>query len=215
MCDGPTRIIDSKMTGKGMQIDLYMTTPATESLGPFKRYALWVQGCNKRCKGCISPDAQPLDKGTGVSVEDLATDILSVPEIEGITISGGEPFLQQESLAMLVDLLRSKRDLGVIVYTGMRYSEIKDTPLAQRCDLIIDGEYIEDLNDDKSLRGSSNQSAICITDRYEKYVKTQFGIPGRKVEFIVRNQQVDMIGIPPKYIVPTIGDNDYDSVPGM
>lgn len=181
-----------------MEIRLYMTCPSTEALGPYKRYALWVQGCNKRCKGCVSPDAQPLTGGYSVSVEDLTADILSAPDIEGITISGGEPFLQQEALCELIDLVRSKWDAGVIIYTGMLYSEIEDTPLAKRCDLIIDGEYIDELNDDKSLRGSSNQQIIRLTERYYDCVDCYYGIPGRKVEFIPNGKVIQMVGIPSK-----------------
>ena len=191
-----------------MKLRLYMTVKATEALGPFKRYAIWVQGCNKRCKGCIAPDAQPLTGGYSISVEDLATDILSAPDIEGITISGGEPFLQQDALCVLINLIQLKKDLGVIVYTGMKYCEVNATPLVQRCDLIIDGEYIEDLNDDKNLRGSSNQNAICVTDRYKQYVQQRFGSPGRKVEFIVNNRQVNMIGIPAKRMLPDVRRNN-------
>ena len=187
-----------------MQLSLYMTHPITEALGPFKRYALWVQGCNKRCKGCISPDAQPLDGGVAIEVADLARQIAGISQIEGITISGGEPFLQQEALCELIDQVRLTRDLGVMVYTGMQYSEIKETPLAQRCDLIIDGEYIDSQNDDKSLRGSANQTAICLTDRYRQYVQQEFGVVGRKVEFVIKNHQVDMIGIPPRRTVTEI-----------
>ena len=191
--------------GEGMQLILYMTHPTTEALGPFKRYAIWVQGCNKRCKGCISPDAQSLDGGIVVDVADLAAEILFVPDIEGITVSGGEPFLQQRALATLVDLLRDKRDMGVIVYTGILYEEIKETPLAQRCDLIIDGEYIEELNDDKSMRGSSNQKAICVTDRYQRFAEHHYGVSGRKVEFCIDSGSVNMVGIPSRSIAMEIG----------
>ena len=187
-----------------MQLALYMTHPITEVLGPYKRYALWVQGCNKRCKGCISPDAQPLGGGYSVDAKDLAIEILRQSEIEGITISGGEPFLQQEALCELIDLLRAEKNLGVIIYTGMLYSEVKTTPLAQRCDLIIDGEYIEELNDDKSLRGSSNQNAICISDRYLDVLDAHYGRSGRKVEFIQQANAFNMIGIPSKSISKTL-----------
>ena len=184
-----------------------MTCPVTEALGPFKRYAIWVQGCNKRCKGCISPDAQSLDGGITIAVEHLVHEIISNPNIEGITISGGEPFLQQNALCELIDSVRTRRDIGVIIYTGMHYSEIQSTILALRCDLIIDGEYIEELNDDRSLRGSSNQNAICVTNRYRSYVNQQFGQPGRKVEFVVKNNQIDMIGIPPRSALTEITRN--------
>lgn len=187
-----------------MKIKLYMQHCKTSALGPAQRYALWVQGCNKRCPGCISPEAQPLDGGYSVEVERLAHEILSQPDIEGITISGGEPFLQQIALCELIDTVRSRRDIGVIVYTGMHYSEIKNTALAQRCDLIIDGEYIEELNDDRSLRGSSNQQIICMTDRYIEFVGQHYGQPGRKIELVQRENFFNMIGIPSKNIASTL-----------
>ncbi len=182
-----------------MIINVYMTVQTTEALGPYKRYALWVQGCNKRCPGCISPDAQPLSGGAVVDVKKLAMEIAETQDIEGITISGGEPFLQQDALCELIDLIRSKRDLGVIIYTGMLYEEIQDTVLVRKCDLIIDGTYIETLNDDKSLRGSSNQNVICVSDRYKSVVEDLYGQPGRKVEFIQRDGRFDMIGIPSRH----------------
>lgn len=181
-----------------MQLRLYMTRKTTEALGPYKRYAVWVQGCNKRCKGCISPNAQSLSGGYSIPVEDLAADILSVPDIEGITISGGEPFLQQDALCELIDHIRSKRDIGVIIYTGMLYSEIAHSALAKHCDLIVDGEYIDALNDDKSLRGSSNQKIVCVSARYRDVVDRVYGQPGRKIEFVPRDGRLDMIGIPSK-----------------
>lgn len=189
-----------------MQLRLYMTAKSTEVLGPNKRYAIWVQGCNKRCKGCISPDAQSLSGGYSISVEDLAAEIISVPSIEGITISGGEPFLQQEALCELIDFVRDERDIGVIVYTGMLYSEIRDTSLAKRCDLIIDGEYIEDLNDNKSLRGSSNQNTICLTRRYKNIVSEYYGADGRKIELVFTDGTLRMLGIPSKEFEQMIGE---------
>lgn len=188
------------------KIQLYMTCRSTKALGPYTRYAVWVQGCKKRCPGCIAPDAQPLDGGYVEDVECLVQDILSQPDIEGITISGGEPFLQQEALCELIDTLHSKRDLGVIVYTGMLYEEIAQTPLAKRCDLIVDGEYIEALNDDLSLRGSSNQRVICISSRYANIVKQHYGLPGRKMEFVIKNNRTSMIGIPSKKTAQMIKD---------
>lgn len=186
-----------------MKLRIYMMPVTTEALGPYRRCAFWVQGCTRRCPGCISPDAQSLDGGVLVEVEQLAQQISQLSSVEGITISGGEPFLQQSALCELIDLVRKRRDLGVIVYTGLLYSEIAESPLAQRCDLIIDGEYVEKLNDDRSLRGSSNQNIICISDRYRSVVDSYYGCPGRRIEFIQRNGRFDMVGIPSKSITYT------------
>jgi anaerobic ribonucleoside-triphosphate reductase activating protein len=181
-------------------INLYMKAPSTEALGPFRRFAIWVQGCNKHCKGCIAKDSWNIDAGEKVDIQKLAEEILRQPDIEGITISGGEPFLQENALASLVEFVKSKRDIGVIIYTGMKYTDVAKTRLIQCCDLLIDGEYIEELNDGKSLRGSSNQNVIPITGRYRTLVEDIYNQQGRKVEFIVRDGHMDMIGIPPKKI---------------
>lgn len=191
-------------------INVYMTCPSTEALGPNKRYALWVQGCNRRCKGCISTDAQPLDGGYSISVSDLAADILAQPDIEGITISGGEPFLQENALCQLIMAIRCNRDLGVICYTGNRYEDIANTILASLCDIIIDGEYIEEMNDDRSLRGSSNQRIICTSGRYKALAPQIYGQNGRKMEFYLGSLGIKMVGIPSKEVTGKIGGTDSE-----
>jgi len=175
-----------------------MTAPSTKALGPYDRYVVWVQGCLKRCPGCISKESQPLDGGYEADTADLAESIINTADIEGITISGGEPFLQSEALVDLVNRVKAKKDIGVIVYTGNIFDEIKDNELTKLCDLIIDGAYIEDLNDGLSLRGSSNQNVCVITERYAKEAKELYGVQGRKIELHIKNGQTQMVGIPDK-----------------
>lgn len=191
---------------KNSAIRIYMSVPCSEVLGPYKRFIVWVQGCNKRCKGCIAKDSWAIDGGEFVIVDELAEQIIRQDAIEGITISGGEPFLQQESLCELIKKVREYKDLGVILYTGMNYDEIKDSALARYSDLIIDGEYIEELNDNKSLRGSSNQNIICITERYRNVVSDYYGVQGRKIELVLTNGGTQMIGIPTKEFGRMIGE---------
>ena len=184
-----------------MNIRLYMVVPQTEALGPGKRCAIWVQGCNKRCKGCIAPDAWNFDGGYEKDVAELAEEIINTPNIEGITISGGEPFLQQAALCDLIKLLQTQKDLSVIVYTGMLYEDIAETELASLCDIIIDGEYVEELNDNKSLRGSSNQRVIATSERYADVIGSLYSQNGRKVEMIVKDGTSCLVGIPSKSIM--------------
>ena len=179
-----------------MKLRLYMIVPCTRVLGPGKRFAIWVQGCNKRCNGCIAPDAWDVNGGFEQDVVELAEEIINTPNIEGITVSGGEPFLQQEALCDLIKLVQSQRDFSVIVYTGMFYEEVSETELASLCDIIIDGEYIEGLNDNKSLRGSSNQNAVCLTSKYRDTVNDYYGVAGRKIEMHVLNDTTNVVGIP-------------------
>ena len=187
------------------KIRVYMTAPSSTVLGPYNRFILWVQGCNKRCKGCIAKDAWDINGGEVVPVERLAEQIIAQEGIEGITISGGEPFLQQEALYGLIQKVREQKNIGVIIYTGMKYEEIKNTALANCADIVIDGEYIEELNDDKSLRGSSNQNVVCLTDRYRSVIDDYYGNQGRKIELVCDNGITRMIGVPSKGITKIIG----------
>ncbi len=188
------------------KLRLYMTAPCSEVLGPYKRFIVWVQGCKRRCKGCIAKDSWALDGGELVEVDTIVQQILRQENIEGITISGGEPFLQQDALCELISKVREHKNVGVIIYTGMKYSEIENTALAHSADLIIDGEYVEELNDNKSLRGSSNQNVLCLTERYKDIISEYYGIQGRKIELILADGITKMIGIPSKEFEQMIGE---------
>lgn len=176
---------------------LYQTACPVYTLGPFARYGIWVQGCQKRCPGCASPLAQPLDGGYEAALATLCERILCEPLIEGITISGGEPFLQSEALYLLVDGLRKRRDIGVIVYTGCSFEEIAKDPLTGLCDAIIDGNYIQELDDGRALRGSSNQRLACLTERYRHTIG--FGSFRRTTELLsTKEGKLSLVGIPGK-----------------
>lgn len=188
-------------------LNLYAILPATRALGPYCRFALWVQGCDRRCPGCISPDSRPRDGGNKIEVGKIAQAIQSSAEVEGLTISGGEPFLQAGQLADLLSRVRAYRDIGVILYTGYTFEEIRlkitkgnqdFARLLNHCDVLIDGAYIEQLNDGAALRGSSNQQAIYLTDRYREALSPLFGQTGRQVEFHLLGDVIFMAGIPGK-----------------
>jgi anaerobic ribonucleoside-triphosphate reductase activating protein len=139
-------------------------------------------------------------------VTNLARQIVETPGIEGLTVSGGEPFLQAGALCELIETVKKSRDLGVIIYTGYILPELlnSDIPDAKKllglCDLLIDGPYKEEYNDGKSLRGSSNQKIILLTERYGEYLEV-YGVEGRNIEIIVReNGKVRIVGIPPRDI---------------
>ena len=152
----------------------------------------------KRCNGCISKDSHLLDSGYEVDVNNLTEAVINTPGIEGITISGGEPYLQSEALVDLLNRIKSKKDLGVILYTGNDFKEIEKNELTNLCDIIIDGTYIESLNDGLSLRGSSNQNICLITKRYTNEVKNIYCVQGRKIELHFMDGKTTMVGIPDK-----------------
>ncbi len=183
---------------------LHARISGTRTLGPFMRYALWVQGCPFRCSGCMTPDAQPVEGGYEYDMQTLAGDILAQPEIEGLTLSGGEPFAQAQVLADLIEYLQNHRNLGVIAYTGYTRADVQRAALVcmnirrllARIDLLIDGPYIADLNHGAALVGSANQQIISLTDRYRPHLHLYDTHQPRQVELHVLQGERMLVGIP-------------------
>jgi len=84
-----------------------LLVPCTEAEGPGRRFALWLQGCPLRCPGCCNPEMLPFEGGEEWEVQALAERILATPDIEGVTLLGGEPVAQAGALTELCRLLRA------------------------------------------------------------------------------------------------------------
>jgi anaerobic ribonucleoside-triphosphate reductase activating protein len=182
-----------------MHLNIYAKIQSTKTLGPGQRYVLWVQGCPFRCHDCMTPRSQPFEGGTSVPVEDLVNEIMQTPGIEGITLSGGEPFSQAKALGQLIEQTREVSDLGVIVYTGYRYQDLHSVLdadlLLKNTDLLIDGPYIAKLDDGKSLRGSSNQNVMDLTGRYKPHLSKLYDQKGRQAEIRFIDDEAMIIGV--------------------
>ena len=133
--------------------------------GDGMRYVIFTQGCRHHCQGCQNPETWDFEAGEEKTVEELAEDIKQHRFIEGITLSGGDPFYQQKECCRLIDLLPP--ELTVWIYTGFDYDEIKDTELAQKADVLVTGPYIEFKKCEGKPYGSSNQE-IHRNENFEK-----------------------------------------------
>lgn len=189
-------------------LNIAATCAGTNALGPGFRSAIWVQGCPFNCKGCISPQWIPIKSARLVAVEVLVEKLLFNPFVEGFTISGGEPFLQAEGLAELMRQARRKRDLSLICFTGYRLDQLQTlsttngvSDLLSQVDVLIDGPYIEELNDNRGLRGSSNQVIHHLTDRLKHFdLETQ----PRNAEIHIRDGEMMFVGVPPQGVIPRV-----------
>lgn len=122
------------------------------------RYVIFTQGCMHGCKGCQNPDTWNFKGGYEVDIHELAADIVAREKfLDGITLSGGDPFYQADEC---VELLKLLPGVNVWIYTGFSYEEICDTELAKMADVIVDGPFIEELKCEGNYYGSSNQRVI-------------------------------------------------------
>lgn len=178
----------------------------TKVLGPGKRYAIWVQGCKKCCPGCVFPEGQPLNRnGMWMPVEEMFTDIMSVPDIRGVTISGGEPFLQATALLRLIKLVREQGRHDIMVYSGYTIEELQQQRepaidgILSNIDILVDGEYIEAQNNNSAYRGSDNQRLHFLSPKYRPFKKAMEQAKNRSLEFVCSSTgELFMIGLPAK-----------------
>lgn len=139
--------------------------------GPGLRMVIWTQGCIHNCKGCHNPQTHTLNEGYEVDTEEVIDKIKSLKLQKGITLSGGEPFLQPEALEKVAQEARSK-GLDVWAYTGFTFEQLldknnesyfKNLNLLRHVDVLVDGKFIEEKKDiSLKFRGSSNQRIIDV-----------------------------------------------------
>ena len=164
-----------------MQIERAIAGVTT--LGPGSRLVVWVNGCPRRCKGCVSPRLQ-------ASAPQNERDVIAflrqfdLSDADGVTVSGGEPFLQTEELWRMVRYLRGQGVEDILVYTGYTLGELRarhdaatDGVLAA-ISVLIDGPYREEENSGKgNLKGSDNQCVHIFREelraRYEAYSREE------------------------------------------
>lgn len=177
---------------------------STNLLGPFDRFVIWVHGCCFDCDGCLAENTK---NGSyhELSVERLARIVLE-SGCEGITISGGEPFLQAPALLCLIQAIRQERDVGVIVYSGFTLEELRaneaKAPLLSVIDVLIDGRYVKELDVGRPYIGSSNQRIHYLSPRYSEIGPSYYVLTGkRRAEIKFTNNQVVLIGVPSKNVL--------------
>lgn len=171
----------------------------TNVLGPGKRFVIWVQGCPFDCFNCTSPDWIPIEERNRIKISSLVDVIFEDKEIEGLTISGGEPMLQANGLSKLCKMIKERdSSKDFIVFTGfeseklIRNSNYK--PFLKWIDVLISEKYIDKLNNNKGLRGSSNQKIHFLSDKLLSF-KNDFYNQPRKLEYFFRKDEILMVGL--------------------
>lgn len=131
--------------------------PSSFVNGDGARYVVFVQGCRHHCDGCQNPETWGFDGGFEMPVSEIASDFKRHRLLDGITLSGGDPFFQQKDCVELLNLLPG---VNVWIYTGFEYDEIKNTELAKMADVLVTGRFVKELACDGKMYGSTNQKII-------------------------------------------------------
>jgi len=144
--------------------------------GPGLRYAIFTQGCPHYCPGCHNPESHSFTEGYLVSEEKVIEDIFRNPLLDGVTFSGGEPFMQAEELSAVASAVKEK-GLSVICFSGYTYEELIElsgdrkgyAELLGNIDILIDGRFeIDKKSMNLRFRGSWNQRAIDVPASLKK-----------------------------------------------
>jgi anaerobic ribonucleoside-triphosphate reductase activating protein len=130
--------------------------------GPGIRYTVFAQGCPLSCPDCHNPQTHDMNGGELRDIHAIAEEIRRDPLLDGVTFSGGEPFVQARVFAELAELIKERH---IICYTGYTFEELyrdeKNHLLLERIDVLVDGRFETNRRSLKAkFKGSVNQRVI-------------------------------------------------------
>lgn len=151
--------------------------------GPGLRYSIYVQGCPIRCEGCHNAQTWDFIGGEEVPVSKIIAEIEKNTLLDGITLTGGDPFSQAVPLIEIARFARS-RGLNVWVWSGWTYEELINgcapyaAELLEMCDVLVDGRFIlAERTLALEWRGSPNQRIIDLVKTRERGEVTLYEAP--------------------------------------
>lgn len=134
------------------------------------RTVIWTQGCSHNCKGCHNPETHDFNGGALIDIEDIKKELMNLKFQDGITLSGGDPFMQPDACLEIARFAK-KIGLNVWIYTGFTFDQLKTLgrtkpviiELLKNTDVLIDGKFVlEEKTYEAPYRGSKNQRIIDV-----------------------------------------------------
>ena len=128
------------------------------------RLTVFTQGCPHACPGCHNPETHDFNGGRMVDTSEIAAMLDANPMLDGVTLSGGEPFCQPGACIEIATAAHLK-GLNVWCYTGYTIEELEGHPLLNEVDVLVEGRYVEKQRTlELPFRGSRNQRIIVLRD---------------------------------------------------
>ena len=132
--------------------------------GSYFGVSLFVQGCHFHCKNCFNKSTWDFNGGKEYTEQTMERilDLLNRPYIKRFTLLGGEP-LAPENIEMSKEILKTIKnkypDIEIWLFTGYEKDNIIDKSILVYADVLVDGQYKDELRDlSLAFRGSSNQN---------------------------------------------------------
>lgn len=135
--------------------------------GPGLRLTVFTQGCPHHCPGCHNPQSHDFSGGELRDTDEIMDIMRDNILLDGVTLSGGEPFAQPEACAEIAKAAH-EAGLNVWCYTGYLYEELikggsEWLELLKNVDVLVDGPFVMALRTlDARFRGSSNQRILDV-----------------------------------------------------
>ena len=169
--DDPVKHPMQKSPDTLAQIRLHHFLPTSRANGPGLRAVAWFQGCTLGCPGCFNHQTHSRRGGYWISVDQLFSQISALQnQVQGVTISGGEPLQQMRPLLKLLSRLRDETVLSILLFSGYTWTEIERMPMGKHVldllDVLVAGRYLQDQPRGRGLLGSKNQQIYFLSQRY-------------------------------------------------
>lgn len=187
-----------------MQIERAVTGVTT--LGPGKRLAVWVNGCYRKCKGCVSPRLRIFNPLNEVDIEQYFA-AFDLSKVQGVTVSGGEPFEQARELYRMVTYFCERGIDDILVYTGYTIEQLQERKdeytdgVLSKIAVLIDGPYVEEADfGTGNLKGSQNQRVIVLKEKFRRRYAGCYR-KKRRMQTLTAGNIVLAVGIPDREFI--------------
>ena len=142
--------------------------------GPGLRFTVFTQGCPHHCPGCHNPQTHDFKGGHNISIKKIIKQIKENPLLTGVTLSGGEPFVQAKALLPLAKEIK-QMGLELACYTGFLFEQLFSgqvrfaRELLNYIDILVDGKFVLSQKSlDLAFKGSKNQRTINVPQSLQK-----------------------------------------------
>ncbi len=152
------------------QIRLAGIAPQSLVNGQGMRKVYFSQGCTHHCKNCFNPETWPFEGGQLFDMDELLEKLSLETYLDGVTFSGGDPFMQQDKFAYMAEKIH-KMGFNIWSYTGYTFEKLLELAktdknidtMLKNIDVIVDGRFVQELHvDHLKFRGSTNQRIIDV-----------------------------------------------------